>query len=497
MTGIAFRRLTAGLFLVMGMAGLVWGQTSPDGSSAQRVALLAAVEGPIGPATLRHVERVVDIAREREAAVLILRLDTPGGLATSMREVISAILASTVPVAGYVAPSGAHAASAGTYILYATHIAAMAPGTNLGAATPVQIGGGGLPGLPSDPPRENGETEKGSESGDTGQGSESGDKGPKDPAPAGGTMSRKAVNDAVAFIRSLAHMHGRNAEWAEEAVREAASLSAIEARDRNVVDIVAPDTAALLDAMDGRTVTAGGREVTLATRDLTVEHIDQDFVTEALSILTNPNVAMILMLIGVYGIIFEFINPGSIGPGVAGAICLVLGLYSLNQLPLNYAGLALVILGIVFMLAEAFTPTFGVLGAGGLAAFVIGAAMLVDTDVPAFQLSWWMIGIMGALSAAFLIFIVGYMWKVYRRPGRRDAPKMVGVEGEVLDWAGGEGHVWAHGERWSARGAVAESGSGAIRVVDMDGLTLIVEPVDKDGAAAGTSNEGALPNKGD
>lgn len=493
------RRLALGFSLGLAAMSAGWSQAPPDEPQHKPVALLAAIEGPIGPAAVRHVEKAVASARERDAAVLILRVDTPGGLAASMRGVISAILSSPVPVAGYVAPAGAHAASAGTYIVYATHIAAMAPGTNLGAATPVQLGEG-LPGLPGRDDRDRGKDGgKPGESGETAKDPPAKENAPPQPkSPSGDAMTRKAVNDAVAFIRSLADMHGRNAEWAESAVREAASLSARDALEKNVIDIVAPDVESLLDRMDGRKVTVGNAEVTLKTKGLRIERIEQDLVTEALAILSNPNVALILMMIGVYGLIFEFMNPGAIGPGVAGVVCLILGLYSLNQLPLNYAGLALVLFGLAFMAAEAFVPAFGALGVGGLVAFVIGSAMLIDTDAPAFQLSWWVIGTAAATSGAFLIFLIGYMWKVYRRPGPKDAARMAGAEGTVLDWANGEGHVWAHSERWSARGAATLKRDDTVRVRGMDGLTLIVD------AADGTENAGEngprgnrLSNRGD
>ena len=303
--------LAVAIALVAASAG--WGQVT-DGS-ARRIALLAAIEGPIGPATVRHVEKVIETADERDAEVLILRLDTPGGLVDSMREIIVAILASRTPVVGFVAPPGAHAASAGTYILYATHVAAMAPGTNLGAATPVQIGG--LPGLPA-PEDEKPAADKDSDapgSGATGPERDGSEPEKATPPPLADAMSAKATNDAVAFIRSLAEMRGRNADWAEQAVREAASLSATQARARNVIDLVADDPEALLAAIDGRRVEAGGVERTLATAGLEIEPIEVDAMTRVLSVLSNPNVAFLLMIIGVYGLIFEFSNPGIFAPG--------------------------------------------------------------------------------------------------------------------------------------------------------------------------------------
>lgn len=460
------RMLRRGLLAVLvavGAVGLAWSQ-SPEGSGTGKLALMAAVEGPIGPGTLRHVEDAVETARERNAEVLVLRLDTPGGLASSMRQIISEILGSSVPVVGWVAPPGAHAASAGTYILYATHVAAMAPATNLGAATPVQIGGGGLPGSPS-PDEKQPKDGKG----------DNGDAAKEDGGGGKTAMEKKAVNDAVALIRSLAEKHGRNAEWAEEAVREGASLSAKAALEKGVIDLLADDVDDLLAKLNGRTVIAGSAERTLATEGLRVERLEPDFLTEALGVLSNPNVALILMMIGVYGLLFEFINPGSIGPGVVGAICLVLALFALNQLPIDYAGLALVVLGIGFMVAEALTPAFGVLAGGGLIAFVIGAAMLIDTEEPAYQVSWWVIGGTAVVSAAVLVGLLGYTWRVYRRPGRkRDASRMLDTQATVLDWSGEAGHVHAEGERWSARGPADLQEGESVRVRELHGLTLVV-----------------------
>jgi len=451
-------RVIAASAVMLFFVGTGLSQTA-EPPTTQRIALLTAIEGVVGPATARHIEIAVRTAREHNAEVLILRINTPGGLATSMREIIAEILGSTIPVVGWVAPPGAHAASAGTYILYATHVAAMAPGTNLGAATPVQIGGG-FPGMPQERQDERKEEKKGDEKAKDEKG-----------LPSGSTMDAKAVNDAVAFIRSLAEMRGRNAEWAERAVREAASLSAERARDEKVIDLVAEDVPALLAAVDGRSVLAGGVNRTLATQGLTVERLDPGIVTRMLGILADPNVAFLLLMIGVYGLIFEFVNPGAIGPGVIGAICLVLGLYALNQLPLNYAGLALIALGIAMMVAEAITPTFGVLGLGGGVALVIGAAMLIDADVPAFRISWWVIAGTATVSGGVLIMLLGYVWRTHRRGPVAD---LVGVDAQVLSWSGEQGYVWAQGERWRARGAAGLVSGEQVRVSGRDGLTLVI-----------------------
>lgn len=422
------------------------------------------IEGPIGPATARHIGKAVEAARERQAQALILRMNTPGGLVTSMREIVAQILSSPVPVIGYVAPPGAHAASAGTYILYATHVAAMAPGTNIGAATPVRIGGGGLPGL--SPSKEDKDGKEG-------------DAQKKEPQ-GGDALDSKATNDAVAFIRSLAELRGRNLDWAEKAVREAATLSALQAVELRVVDLLAKDQEELLNKLDGRTVDVAGSTRTLGTRDATVEVIEPGFVTRLLAILSNPNVAFILMLIGIYGLIFELATPGSIGPGLIGIICLVLALYALNQLPLDYAGVGLLMLGVTLMVIEALTPSFGVLGLAGLASFVIGATMLIDTDVPAFQLSWGVIIGTAAVTGALLVLLLGYIWRSQRRPATQRIP---GSIAEVIDWQDGQGHVLLQGERWRARGSGSFVKGEQVRVAAMHGLTLDVVPLAAEEAA--------------
>lgn len=437
-------------------AGLMAEQTQ-EAEREPGLVLVSTIKGAIGPATSRQIEAAIAKAEERRAEALVLRIDTPGGLVTSTRDIVSAILASDVPVAGYVWPSGGHAASAGTFIIYATGIAAMAPGTNIGAATPVTMGGGGMPGTPQQPPARPGQTE-----------------GERTSPSNEEAMSKKATNDAAALIKSLAETHGRNAEWAEEAVREGASLSAREALEKGVVEIVASDIDSLLTQMDGReVVTASGRKI-LATAGAEVEHVEPGFMVELLALISNPNVAFLLMMIGVYGIIFELSNPGSFGPGILGAICLLLGLYALNQLPLDYAGIALIVLGLTLMAVEAFTPSFGVAGFGGLVAFVFGAAMLVDSENPDFQISWWTIMATAIASAAVLILLLGYTLRAMRRPVATGAEEFAGAEARVLEWAHGEGYVHIHGERWHARGPAELAPHSTVRVEKLDGLTLIV-----------------------
>nr|WP_249785584.1 MULTISPECIES: nodulation protein NfeD [unclassified Bradyrhizobium] len=457
--------MKAALVAAITVVALICCLLPSSAEESKRVALVVSIDGAIGPASASYVREALATASERRAEVVLLRMNTPGGLNSSMREIIADVLASPVPVIGYVAPSGAHAASAGTYILYATHIAAMAPGTNIGAATPVQIGGP-LPGLPSGTPDKDGKDKKDE---------------PKD------AMTAKATNDAVAFIRSLAELRNRNAEWAERAVREAATLSANGALEAHAIDLVARDQAELLRQVDGRVVElAGGRTRRLATKDAVVEAIEPGRISRFLAVITNPNVAFILLMVGIYGLIFEFMSPGAVAPGVIGAICLLIGLYALNLLPINYAGLALMLVGLVLLTVEAFNPTV-VVGFGGIIAFVLGAMMLFRSEAPGYQLSWWVIGTAAVVFSGFALIVLGSLRRVRKAPALVGAQAMRGLPAEVLDWNGNEGHVFAHGERWQARGAETFKPGETVEVANVVDLTLLIRRTPARTGEGGTS----------
>jgi membrane-bound serine protease (ClpP class) len=438
----------------------LWALWAGFAQAAGAPVILLSVNGAIGPATADYVHRGIDAAQKQGAQLLVLQMDTPGGLDTSMRAIIKDILASPVPVAAFVAPGGARAASAGTYILYASHIAAMAPATNLGAATPVAIGAPGGAGK------------------DEGPGAKGDKPGRAEGDGTSATMTRKQVNDAAAYIRGLAQMRGRNADWAEKAVREAVSLSAKEALKEKVIDLVADDVPDLLGRLDGRRLEAQGKGRALATAGVVATPVEPDWRTRFLSVITDPSIAYLLILVGIYALVFEFSNPGLVFPGVVGAICVLIAMYAFHLLPVNYAGLALILVGIAFGVAELYFPAYGSLGIGGAIAFVIGSVILIDTDIPGYGVPFSLVLGIAAATAAFLFFVVGMAVKARTLPVVSGSEELVGSTGEVLE----EGWARVHSETWRIRSAAPLKAGQRVRVTSMDGLTLEVVPETREGA---------------
>ena len=439
-----------------------------------RQALILDIQGPIGPATRDFVTRALETAADSSAALVILRLDTPGGLDASTRDIVKAILSSPVPVASYVAPEGARAASAGTYILLASHVAVMSPATNIGAATPVSIiGGSSKPGgkNPLKPAQDSGSEE----------GEESGTAEEQDNEAAGSAsedaMSKKVINDAVAYIRGLADLRGRNADWAELAVREADSITSEKALELGVIDFIAENVAELLQKADGMAVEVNDNPVTLETEGLVIERLEPDWRSEFLGVITSPTIAYILLLIGVYGLILEGYNPGAILPGVVGAVCLLMALYAFQMLPVNYAGLALIVLGIILMIAEVMAPSFGALGFGGIIAMVIGSIILIDTDVPGFVVSRPLIGAIAILGSLGLMAIIWFAVRARQRPVVAGREQLIGASGVALETFDGEGNVFVHSERWNATTDKPVRRDQQVVVTGLDGLVLKVSPV--------------------
>jgi membrane-bound serine protease (ClpP class) len=427
------------------LLALLW---SASLSAASSTVIELEISGPIGVATADYLSAGIEHAEENGAELVILNIDTPGGLVKPMREIVQGILGSSVPVAAFVTPAGARADSAGTYILLACHIAAMSPTTHLGAATPVPL-------MNSPPPKDNGDEQE-------------------QPA-----ADRKVMNDAVSYIRSLADRYGRNADWAELAVTEAATLTATEALEQNVIDFIASDRAELLTLVDGQEIEVGGASRTLATGDVAVEAFEPNWRIRLLSVISNPEIVLLLGIIGLYGLMYEGWNPGAIVPGVVGAICVLLAAYGLQVLPVNYAGLALIFVGVGLIVAEAFAPSFGALGVGGIAAFVFGSIIMFDSGIPGFGISIAFVVTVALIFAVLLIWLLTYLLRLRRRGAVSGAESIVGGTATAMEDFEGDGKVWLEGEAWHARSRVSVKKDEQLIVTRLDGLILEVEPLMK------------------
>ena len=464
-------RRTATLFACAGLA--ISATARADGS-----AVLLDLDGALGVATAEYIVDGIEDAQVRNAKLIIIRMDTPGGLMEPMRDIVQAILASSVPVVTYVAPGGARADSAGTYILLASHVAAMAPTTHLGAATPVSLMGEDSeddskpanPFAPKAPESEDTDAEEADEG-------ETGEEPEPQPAIPGGKMDRKVMNDAIAYIRGLAEAHGRNADWAEDAVRNAATLTATEALELNVIDLIAANQAELLAAVNGREVRVNNKPFTIDADALIVEEVEPGWRLKVLGAIARPEIAILLLMVGLYGLLFEGYNPGAILPGVVGVICLLLAAYALQVLPVNYVGLALILVGLALITAEAFVPSFGALGIGGIAAIIFGSIMMFDSGIPGFGISITFVLGMGLVAGLLLLWLLSYLVKARRQGAVSGRDRIIGGHGVAMESFTGAGKVWLEGEVWSATSKQTVEKDQTVLVLDLDGLVLRVEPV--------------------
>ena len=474
-----FRRRSTALFSI-GLSALVAAATillSPDVKAAG-TAVQLDLDGPLGVATAEYIIRGIESAEESGANLVIIRMDTPGGLVAPMRDIVEAILNSDVPVVTYVSPGGARADSAGTYILLASHVAAMAPTTHLGAATPVSLTGDDPADsdespfeLPAPPANDEEEiSDEGPAMEDATD--ESSEEVTREPDTA---MGRKVLNDSIAYIRGLAERHGRNSEWAEAAVRDAATLTAEEALEQNVIDVVASSRETLLAEIDGMQVTMSDGQAEIDA-DVTVEEREPSWRIKFLSTIANPQIALLLMIVGVYGLLFEGYNPGAIVPGVVGVVCLLLAAYALQVIPVNYAGLALIIVGLALMVAEAFVPSFGALGLGGIAAFIFGSIVMFDSGIPGFGISIPFVVSFAVATGLLLMWLAAYMVRLGRRGPVSGAEILVGSTATAMENFDGQGKVWLDGEAWQAESTEPVKKDQDVIVTAMDGLVLSVEP---------------------
>lgn len=465
---------------VLGAALAVTLLASSPLAQADGIVVEMDLEGALGVATAEYIIGGIDHANEIDAKAIIIRMDTPGGLMEPMRDIIQSILASNVPVITYVSPGGARADSAGTFIVFASHVAAMAPTTHLGAASPVNLTGadpGGNDNAPAaDDANEADEANDTDNADDTETDSEATDD---DDEPVADTaMGRKVMNDAIAYIRGLAETQGRNADWAEDAVRNAATMTATEAVENNVVDLIATDRDELLSSIHGREVMLNNETHVMDTEDVVIELFERSWRLKVLDVIASPEIALLLVMVGIYGLWFEGYSPGAIVPGVVGVICLLLAAYALQVLPVNYAGLILIVIGVILIIAEAFAPSFGALGLGGLAALIFGSIMMFDSGIPGFGISISFVVGMAVVFGAFLLWLATYLIRLQRRGAVSGAERILHTVGIATESFSGEGHVWLEGESWAARSSAPVNKDQEVRIRKIDGLVLEVEPLE-------------------
>jgi len=454
-------------------------------ASADGTAVVLELDGALGVATAEYLIDGIEEAEASGANVIVIRMDTPGGLMEPMRDIVQAILGSSVPVATYVAPGGARADSAGTYVLLASHIAAMAPTTHLGAATPVSLTGGD-PGEESVPRPGNDNSASDNEESDDASEDDAAEEPESEPEVQrpDTAMGRKVLNDAIAYIRGLAEAHGRNADWAEDAVRNAATLTAKDALEQNVIDLIAADEAELLELMHGREVMVNNSAVTIDSASLIIERIEPNWRLKILNTIASPEISILLLMVGLYGLLFEGYNPGAVIPGVAGVICLLLAAYALQVLPVNYAGVALIIVGMLLITAEAFVPSFGALGLGGIVAIIFGSIMMFDSGIPGFGISLTFVFGIAIVAGAFLFWLVGYMISLRKRGAVSGSESILGGTAVAMESFTGDGRVWLEGEAWAAFSHVPVEKDQLVVVKKMDGLTLEIAPAPADHLAS-------------
>lgn len=433
------------VFRFVPLLALLFALVTPAGKASTREVYVVHVDGIIAPSTADFITSAIAKAEKAGAEAIVMQLDTPGGLDLSMRAIIKEILRSPVPVIVYVSPSGARAASAGAFITIAAHVAAMAPGTNIGAAHPVLAGGGEMDEV----------------------------------------MAKKVENDSAAYIRSLAERRGRNAEWAEKAVRESVSATEKEAVKLNVIDLVAEDLSDLLSQIDGRTLETGAGKVTLRTKTADTVEVDMNFRDKVLKVISNPTIAYFLLMLAMAGLYFELSNPGAILPGVLGGICLILAFYAFQTLPINYAGLLLILLGVLLFIAELQVASHGILTAGGIAAMLLGSVMLIDSPAPFLQISRAAIIGVTAATAAFFFLVVGAAIRAHRRQPVTGREGLIGVTGVAKTPLKPEGQVFLRGEIWKATCEEAVKPGGRVEVTGIDGLTLKVRKLPPEGRETG------------